>query len=152
MSTTVYLGPCSSIRNLRLSVPGMVLKGKTSTFHCSWDMEPGDKVWAVNWYRGNMHLLRFIVTEQPPTKVFKLTNFDIDVSYVSFMKPTIQFWCQGLLSDGKTLWLRNVNIHNTGQYSCEVVAENTFLTLIQAAHLQVVGMINLRKSKHNIHN
>ena len=46
---------------------------------------------------------------------------------------------QGLLSDGKTLFLRNVNFHNSGSYSCEVVADSTFLTLIKSAHMQVVG-------------
>ena len=46
---------------------------------------------------------------------------------------------KGLLSDGKTLFLRNVNFHNTGSYSCEVVADSTFLTLIKSAHMQVVG-------------
>ena len=46
---------------------------------------------------------------------------------------------QGLLSDGKTLFLRNVNFHNSGSYSCEVVADTTFLTLIKSAHMQVVG-------------
>ena len=48
-------------------------------------------------------------------------------------------WLQGLLSDGKTLFLRNVNFHNSGSYSCEVVADTTFLTLIKSAHMQVVG-------------
>ena len=49
------------------------------------------------------------------------------------------YWLQGLLSDGKTLFLRNVNFHNSGSYSCEVVADTTFLTLIKSAHMQVVG-------------
>ena len=47
------------------------------------------------------------------------------------------------MSDGKTLFLRNVNFHNSGSYSCEVVADSTFLTLIKSAHMQVVGeMLN----------
>jgi hypothetical protein len=32
-----------------------------------------------------------------------------------------------------------VNFHNSGKYSCEVVADRTFLTLIKEAHMQVVG-------------
>ena len=48
---------------------------------------------------------------------------------------------KGLLSDGKTLFLKNVNFHNSGSYSCEVVADSTFLTLIKSAHMQVVGKI-----------
>ena len=51
---------------------------------------------------------------------------------------TLTMW-QGLLSDGRTLFLRNVNFHNSGSYSCEVVADSTFLTLIKSAHMQVVG-------------
>merc|ERR1719410_747150 len=83
-----------------------------------------DKVWAVKWYRGNFEIFRYIADETPPTKVFKLDNFDVD----------------GLLSDGKTLFLRNVNFHNSGSYSCEVVADSTFLTLIKSAHMQVVDL------------
>jgi hypothetical protein len=43
-------------------------------------MEPVDKVWAVKWYRGNFEIFRFIADEDPQTKVFKLDNFDVDVS------------------------------------------------------------------------
>ena len=39
-----------------------------------------DKVWAVKWYRGNFEIFRFIADETPPTKVFKLDHFDVDVS------------------------------------------------------------------------
>jgi len=116
-------GP-SSLSNLRVSVPSIVLRGETTSFNCSWDMEPIDKVWAVKWYRGNFEIFRFIADEDPPTKIFKLDSFDVD----------------GLLSDGKTLWLRNVNFHNSGKYSCEVVADKTFLTLIKEAHMQVVDL------------
>ena len=135
-------------------MPSIVLRGDTTSFNCSWDMEPIDKVWAVKWYRGNFEIFRFIADEDPPTKIFKLDNFDVDVSnlyYLTFGRVTNKLLhnacanenfplSQGLLSDGKTLWLRNVNFHNSGQYSCEVVADKTFLTLIKAAHMQVVGM------------
>lgn len=116
-------GP-SGLSNLRVSVPSIVLRGDTTSFNCSWDMNVRDKVWAVKWYRGNFEIFRFIADETPPTKVFKLDNFDVD----------------GLLSDGKTLFLRNVNFHNSGSYSCEVVADTTFLTLIKSAHMQVVDL------------
>ena len=46
---------------------------------------------------------------------------------------------QELRSNGRTLWMRNVNFQNSGEYSCEVIAERTFLTLIKKAHMQVVG-------------
>ena len=39
-----------------------------------------EKVWAVKWYRGNFEIFRFIADEEPPTKIFKLDNFDVDVS------------------------------------------------------------------------
>lgn len=37
-------------------------------------------MWAVKWYRGNFEIFRFIADETPPTKVFKLDHFDVDVS------------------------------------------------------------------------
>ena len=37
-------------------------------------------MWAVKWYRGNFEIFRYIADETPPTKVFKLDNFDVDVS------------------------------------------------------------------------
>ena len=39
-----------------------------------------DKVWAVKGYRGNFEIFRFIADETPPTKVFKLDHFNVDVS------------------------------------------------------------------------
>lgn len=46
-----------------------------------------DKVWAVKWYRGNFEIFRFIADETPPTKVFKLDNFDVDVrNFIPFSR------------------------------------------------------------------
>jgi len=112
------------LSNIRVSVPSIVLRGETTSFNCSYDVEPHDKIWAVKWYRGNIEILRFIRDESPPIKIFPLEHFHIDE----------------LLSNGRTLWLRNVNFHNSGEYSCEVVAERTFLTLIKKAHMQVVDL------------
>ena len=84
-------GPASGLSNLRVSVPSIVLRGDTTSFNCSWDMEPVDKVWAVKWYRGNFEIFRFIADEQPPTKIFKLDNFDVDVS-------TNLFWLKALIT------------------------------------------------------
>ena len=71
-------------------MPSIVLRGDTTSFNCSWDMEPIDKVWAVKWYRGNFEIFRFIADEDPPTKIFKLDNFDVDVSnlvcYLTFVR------------------------------------------------------------------
>ena len=39
------------------------------------------QVWAVKWYRGNFEIFRFIQEESPPTKIFPLDHFHIDVSY-----------------------------------------------------------------------
>ena len=41
--TLILLGP-ESLSNLRVSVPSIVLRGETTSFNCSWDMEPIDKV------------------------------------------------------------------------------------------------------------
>ena len=40
------LGP-AGLSNLRVSVPSIVLRGDTTSFNCSWDLEPVDKIWAV---------------------------------------------------------------------------------------------------------
>ena len=34
----------------------------------------------MKWYRGNFEIFRFIADEDPPTKIFKLDSFDVDVS------------------------------------------------------------------------
>ena len=54
-----------------------VLQATASTLNFS---SLRDKVWAVKWYRGNFEIFRYIADEQPPTKVFKLDNFEVDVS------------------------------------------------------------------------
>ena len=58
-----------------------------------------DKVWAVKWYRGNFEIFRFIADETPPTKVFKLDNFDVDVRNFFPFQDKIKFlkYFQGLV-------------------------------------------------------
>ena len=47
IATNIYiLGP-ESLSNLRVSVPSIVLRGETTSFNCSWDMEPIDKVMQI---------------------------------------------------------------------------------------------------------
>ena len=50
-------------------------------------------MWAVKWYRGNFEIFRFIADETPPTKVFKLDHFDVDVS-ISRLKLLNARWLQ----------------------------------------------------------
>ncbi|XP_023338379.1 uncharacterized protein LOC111709035 [Eurytemora carolleeae] len=120
----LYCGGRNSLSNLRVSVPSIVLRGENTTFNCTWDTDKTDKIWAVKWYRGTIEIFRNIFDEIPPIKTFPLDNFHIDE----------------FISDGKTLLLRNVNFHNTGEYSCEVIADQTFHTLIKKAHMQVVDL------------
>ena len=44
MALTLILSGPESLSNLRVSVPSIVLRGETTSFNCSWDMEPIDKV------------------------------------------------------------------------------------------------------------
>ena len=53
-------------------------------------MEPEDKIWAVKWYRGNYEIFRFIADEKPPTTVFKLDHFDVDVSIINLIHAGLQ--------------------------------------------------------------
>jgi len=117
-------GPARCLSNLRVSVPSVIMRGENVNFSCNWDQDPVDRIWAVKWYRGNIEIFRFIKDETPPTKVFPLDHFDVD----------------GLLSDGRNLWLRKVNLHNSGKYSCEVITDHTFHTLEKSAHMQVVDL------------
>ena len=40
----------------------------------------------MKWYRGNFEIFRYIADETPPTKVFKLENFDVDVSILRYQQ------------------------------------------------------------------
>ena len=44
MTLALILSGPESLSNLRVSVPSIVLRGETTSFNCSWDMEPIDKV------------------------------------------------------------------------------------------------------------
>ena len=44
-----------------------------------------------------------------------------------------------LRSTGETMVLTNVGFVNTGAYSCEVIADLTFHTLIETSYMTVVG-------------
>ena len=42
-------------------------------------------------------------------------------------------------STGNMMVLNSVNFANSGAYSCEVIADTTFHTLIQTKHMLVIG-------------
>ena len=57
--------------------------------------------------------------------------FGIHVPFVPFL--------QMKHSTGNTMVLNSVNFANSGAYSCEVIADTTFHTLIQTKHMLVIG-------------
>ena len=50
------------------------------------------------------------------------------------------YYFQMMYSTGKTMVLDKVEFVNTGAYSCEVIADLTFHTLIETEYMTVIGM------------
>ncbi|XP_040575762.1 uncharacterized protein [Lepeophtheirus salmonis] len=115
--------PANGLYNLRVNIPEIAQRGRDVIFNCTYSLE-ADKLYAIKWYRGNYEIFRFVPSENPKKKTFPLLGFN-----VSEEKST-----------GETLFLHSVNFENSGAYSCEVIADITFHTLIQTKEMLVIDL------------
>ncbi|KAF4517349.1 hypothetical protein B566_EDAN011736 [Ephemera danica] len=110
------------LRDVTVQVPPTASRGATVTLRCLYDLE-GDSLYMLKWYMGKEEFYRFVPKELPPTRVFPLPGFDVDVGS----------------SDAHQVVLRSVTLKMSGRYRCEVSADATFHTAMVARWMHVVG-------------
>ncbi|XP_059475985.1 uncharacterized protein LOC132196997 isoform X2 [Neocloeon triangulifer] len=120
------LSPCPQgalcIKDVSIQVPPTVSVGTDVYLRCLYDLE-GDNLYMLKWYCGKEEFYRFVPKELPPTRVFPLPGFNVDMDK----------------SDTHLVVLRSVTLEMSGRYRCEVSADApTFHTAMVARWMHVV--------------
>ncbi|XP_059353124.1 uncharacterized protein LOC130695933 isoform X1 [Daphnia carinata] len=89
-----------------------VTRGTDIILHCRYDLEDGDRLYAVKWFHGTREFYRFQPELQPPARSFPIEHVYVDVES----------------SNAEKLVIRHVVPGTSGIYRCEVSAEETFET------------------------
>jgi len=106
-----------------VDIPDTLLRGQNAVFNCTFTLED-EKLYAIKWYRGTYEIFRYIPSDNPPLKTFPLLGYNVSMKY----------------STGNTMVLNKVDFINSGAYSCEVIADTNFHTLIQTKHMLVIDL------------
>lgn len=125
--------PASGLSNLRVHVPDTVQRGQTAQFNCTFTLED-EKLYALKWYRGNYEIFRYAPGETPKIKTFPLEGYNVSMEH----------------STGYVLYLDDAKFVNTGVYSCEVIADTTFHTLIETKKMLVIDLPDKRPTIKNV--
>ena len=57
-----------------------VTRGTDIILHCRYDLEDGDRLYAVKWFHGTREFYRFQPELQPPARFFPIEDVYVDVS------------------------------------------------------------------------
>ena len=58
-----------------------VTRGTDIILHCRYDLEDGDRLYAVKWFHGTREFYRFQPELQPPARFFPIEDVYVDVSW-----------------------------------------------------------------------
>ncbi|KAK9709049.1 Immunoglobulin V-set domain [Popillia japonica] len=113
---------CTALRDVKILVPPAVERGHRAVLRCFYNLE-GDALYTVKWYRGRREFFRYTPKENPPTRQFPIDGLTVLESE----------------SNATHIVLAEVQMENSGIYSCEVSADApSFFTDIKTRHLQVI--------------
>ncbi|XP_075215023.1 synaptogenesis protein syg-2-like [Lycorma delicatula] len=119
------IGIAECLRGLKISVPEAVIRGNPVFLSCDYDLENGEALYSIKWYREDHEFYRYVPKESPPTRVFSLPGVLVDISR----------------SNEKGVMLMNATRPLTGEYRCEVSADAPlFHTDWRSAFLTVVDI------------
>ena len=72
--------------------------------------------------------------------MLKMMMMMMMMTILMMMMMMLMLMMQGLLSDGKTLWLRNVNFHNSGKYRLEICLTIIIIILMTMISILIISM------------
>ena len=79
------LSGVTSVRLLKLSVPGHKFVGDEGILTCRFDLE-GEELYSVKWYKDGDEFYRFIPGERDQkVTVFQLSGVHVDVSFFKIL-------------------------------------------------------------------
>ncbi|XP_049764590.1 uncharacterized protein LOC126092904 [Schistocerca cancellata] len=115
-------GQC--LKDVRFRVqPAVVERGRPASLLCEYDLE-GAPLYAVKWYRGRLEFFRYSPSERPVYKIFPFPGISVDLSS----------------SNATQVVLKSVGLSLSGNFSCEVTADASFLTKTVSATMHVVAL------------
>lgn len=122
--------PAESLKDLRVHIPETVIRGSNAVFNCTFNFDEDETLYAIKWYRGTYEIFRYIPSDMPQLKRFPLSGYNVSMQR----------------SNGNTMVLDRVDFINSGAYSCEVIADQTFHTLIETKHMLVIDLPDKKPS------
>ncbi|GJQ88729.1 hypothetical protein Trydic_g18470, partial [Trypoxylus dichotomus] len=112
---------CTALRDVKIFVPPAVEKGHRAVLSCSYNLE-GDALYTVKWYKGGREFFRYTPKEIPTTKQFPINGLTVLETE----------------SNATHVVLAEVQMENSGMYSCEISADApSFFTLVRTGYMQV---------------
>lgn len=116
--------PASGLRDLKVYIPDTVLRGHNIQFNCTFTLED-EKLFAIKWYRGNYEIFRYMPSSPAvPKKTFPLDGYNVSMEH----------------STGYVLFMYDAKFTNSGPYTCEVIVDTTFDTLMFTKKLLVIDL------------
>jgi len=106
---------------VELSGPSQVPRASDIVLHCKYDLEE-DRLYAVKWFRGSREFYRFEPQQSPQATVFAIDNVRVDTE----------------ASNAMLLVIRSAVPATSGNYRCEVSAEDTFETDYREINITVL--------------
>lgn len=70
----------SSLRLVELSIPSHSVHNGWARLECKYELEPGEALYSVKWYKDGNEFFRYVPRDNPPTQVFELPGVMVDVS------------------------------------------------------------------------
>jgi len=115
--------PASGLSNLKVYIPDTVLRGHNIQFNCTFTLED-EKLFAIKWYRGNYEIFRYLPSSNVPRKTFPLEGYNVSMQH----------------STGFVLYMYDAKFINSGAYTCEVIVDTTFDTLMFTKKMMVIDL------------
>ncbi|GJQ73262.1 hypothetical protein Trydic_g13636 [Trypoxylus dichotomus] len=121
MVVLINISGCTALRDVKIFVPPAVEKGHRAVLSCSYNLE-GDALYTVKWYKGGREFFRYTPKEIPTTKQFPINGLTVLETE----------------SNATHVVLAEVQMENSGMYSCEISADApSFFTLVRTGYMQV---------------
>ena len=71
-----------TLTDVHIEVPQAVFDRDTVCLVCKYDLEQA-ALYSIKWYFRDEEFYRFVPKESPPTRIFPLQHFNVDVSFNS---------------------------------------------------------------------
>ncbi|XP_059481923.1 uncharacterized protein LOC132200462 isoform X2 [Neocloeon triangulifer] len=114
---------CLGLRDVRVIVPTAVMSGHGAKLICVFDLQ-GESLYAIKWYRGQREIYRFMPRESPSQTSFPISGIEIDISK----------------SDANNLKIKSIHADLSGNFTCEVTADDSFSSVSVTQAILVVEM------------